>query len=354
MAQLTIKDIARLAGVSPATVSRVINNVQYGVGRETRDRILTIVQESGYHPNLIARSMITKRSSTIGLIVPNISNPFYALLVKGAEEVASSLGYGLVLCNSDNSDEKEFANLSYLQETYVAGIIYNNYRAISARNQALLSESRMPVVYVDNKGNAEGAVSLHVRQKEGMVLMTRYLLDMGHRRFAYLAGPRGIYSADERLKGFLDTLDEAGVPIHHSFVKYSDYTETGGYETARELLGEKKDFTCLVCANDLLAYGATMLLTERGVRLPDDVSVTGYDDIPFSKLLNPPLTTIYHPVQEMGRKSAEIVDQLIKGRESNRTGEILFDPFLVKRGSVRFLSSPSFEDRGLTSSPNLL
>jgi len=337
MERLTIKDIARLAGVSPATVSRVINNVRYGVGEKTRDRILAIVQESGYHPNLVARSMITKRSSTIGLIVPDITNPFYALLVKGVEDVASRLGYGVVLCNSDNSDEKEHANLSYLKETYVAGIIYNNYRTIDQRNRALLEEISVPVVYVDNQDKPRDGVSLHVRQKEGMVIMTRYLLDMGHRRFAYLAGPRGVYSAEERLRGFLATLKAMKVEIHPSFIKYCDYSENGGYEVARELLGEKKKFTCLVCANDLIAYGATLLLTERGVRLPDDVSITGYDDIPFSKLLNPALTTIYHPVQDMGRRAIEIIDRLIRNDPDHTPGEMLFDPFLVKRNSVRFI-----------------
>jgi len=337
MERLTIKDIARLAGVSPATVSRVINNVRYGVGEKTRDRIAAIVQESGYHPNLVARSMVTKRSSTIGLIVPDITNPFYALLVKGVEDVASRLGYGVVLCNSDNRDEKEYANLSYLKETYVAGIIYNNYRAIDGRNRALLEEIRVPVVYVDNQETAGDGVSLHVRQKEGMAIMTRYLLDMGHRRFAYLAGPKGVYSAEERLRGFLKTLQTMKVAIHPSFIKYCDYSEISGYEVTRELWGEKKKFTCLVCANDLIAYGATLLLTERGVRLPDDVSITGYDDIPFSKLLNPALTTIYHPVQDMGRKAMEIMAGLIRNDPEKIPGAVLFEPFLVKRNSVRFI-----------------
>jgi len=336
MEKLTIKDIARMANVSPASVSRVINNIPYGISEDTRKRVAAIIKESGYQPNTVARSMVTKRSTTIGLLVPDITNQFYALLVKGVEDIATRRGYSVVLCNSNNNDEKEFRNLSFLKENYVAGIIYNNFKMID-KIRKVLEDIHVPVIYVDNIENVKDAFSLHVRQKEGMAMMTRYLLEMGHTKFAYLAGPEEVLSASQRLEGFREVLEEKGIRIPESFIKSCEYSENGGYEAAKELMGEKKEFTCLVCANDLIAYGATRLFNERGIRIPQDISVTGFDDIPFSKLLNPALTTVYNPVQDMGRRAAELLLECLEGKHEGEKGDIPFEPVLVKRESVRFM-----------------
>ena len=336
---MTIKDIARIAGVSTATVSRVINNNPAGVSRETRAHIQQIVQTYGYQPNNVARSMITKRSNTIGVVVPDIVNQFYTLLLKGVEDMAASRGYSVVLCNSNNNEDKELRNLSYLRDNYVAGIIYNNYR-MSERTANLIRSSRVPLIFVDNWGDPIDGICVRINHQHGMAAMANYLLDMGHRAFAYLAGPEGVFSADMRRRGFLDALEERGIPFApRGVLQHCAYSEEAGYEAAKQLLDEKRSITCFVCANDLIAYGVIRLLNERGLRVPDDCSVTGFDDIPFSRLLNPGLTTIYNPVQQLGRSAAQLLIDHIEGAPPPPQRELLFDTHLVRRASVKFLPS---------------
>ncbi|MCH3918662.1 MAG: LacI family transcriptional regulator [Spirochaetia bacterium] len=334
---MTIKDVARLSNVSPATVSRVLNKVPFGMSKETRDKVLQVIEQTGYNPNAVARSMVTKKNTSIGLIVPDITNPFYALMAKGIGKAAGEKGYDVILCNSDNDGEDEYRNLRRLKDNYVAGIIYNNYHA-GSKTMKLIDSIHVPVIYIDNQRDADNAICIHVKQKQGMKMMTDFLVDNGHRKFAYLAGPESVFSASQRLLGFEDSLASHHIPLIPELVLHCDYTMEGGRVATRKILdGNNSQITCIICANDLIALGTIQILQEAGLSIPKDISVTGFDNIPFSRLVTPGLTTIDNPVEAMGNFAAGTIIRLIEGEQVQQIRDYAFAPTLIERNSVATL-----------------
>ena len=337
--KITIKDIARLCGVSITTVSRVLNNKREGVGEETVERIRQVIGELKYQPNVVARSMITKRSNTIGLILPDIRNPFFSELARGVEDVCNRLGYGCFLCNTDGEIEKEDKYIQLLRGRVADGILFTTQNNVES-NEAFLEfqSSGFPFCfierYIDEMPDVPG---VYFDNFNGAKLITEYLIDRGHRRIAFISGPLTTHNARQRRDGYLEALESRGIHADELLFVEGNYRYDGGYQAVSLLTGERKmDYTAIFASNDLMALGALQNLEERGYRIPDDISLAGFDHIAFPPVLRPTITTVEIPAYEFGVSSATLLFSLMKGERPEQT-KIVFTPKLVEKGSVRSL-----------------
>jgi len=286
-------DIAREAGVSLMTVSRVINHKD-GISEATRQRVQTIIDRMGYRPSHIARGLATDRTGTIGLVVPDNANPFFSEVARGVEHVAYDKGYNVFLCNTDEDTGRELAVLRSLEEKRVDGVVLcssrlaqNELHDVIARHAAVVLINRASDLYLAN-----GKVgTLLIADETGASMVTRHLIQSGHRAIGYLAGPQRSYSQRQRAKGFQTALATAGLPYRPEWSPNTLPVVEAGQDAARELLTAHPRITALVCYNDLVAVGALQACQELGRAVPDDVAVTGFDDIPLAALVTPALTT---------------------------------------------------------------
>jgi len=322
MRKITIRDIAREAGVSPSTVSRVINN-SAPVSKELKERVLSTIKKLGYNPNPIAQSLRKGFTNTIGFIIPDITNPFFSLIVKGAEEYLKRKKMFLIVCNSNHSVKEEERLLQTLMERKTDGLLF-----IGAGNRnKIISTSldKMKIVFVDRVYEKCKAPYVVSNNYKGMKNLIDYLVDTGHKSFVFLNGEKNTYSAKERLRGFLDALKEHKIEEYE--VVFGQFTYESGFALAK---GLKKIPDAIVCGNDLMAYGAIDALEERGYKVPDDVSVTGFDDLPFSKHYKPSLTTVRQPFYEMGYEAAKILYRLINSKPNIETNVVLETKLVIR------------------------
>lgn len=337
--KLTIADIALQAGVSKATVSRVLNNRAEGVGAETRARILKILADTGFQPSAMARCLATGESRTVGLIIPDIANPFFAQLVRGAEAVLNQHGYSLFLCNSDRSIEKESHYIRALIEKAVDGVILNSAGSANDAQVEALEEKGVPVVLLDRViQRRESRFGVFVDNQRGAQEAAACLFAQADCRLLFLNGPAELSQSIERLAGVMEALRERDVPVQNLQIIHGDFTLEGGYRVIKDLLdatpGSPLPFTAIFAANDLMAIGAARALHQHGIRVPDEVELIGFDDIEFAAMLEPPLSTIAQPAQEMGASSAELLLRLIGGQKP-RQKTLVMSPRLVLRGTTR-------------------
>lgn len=330
---ITIVDIAKKSNVSIATVSRVINNKSEGVSVSTRKRILDVIDECGYKPNAMARGLVTKKTKTIGLIIPDITNPFFPEIARGAEDGASTKGYNVFLCNSDDSIEKENEYISALKEKCVDGIILTTSASSNQEHVLSLMNSDLPIIIID-----EGLDSMDtdipgvfVDNFEGGYLAAKHLIDLGHKKIACITGPLNLKDDRDRLEGYKKALMDAKINIDSSIILQGNYKIAGGVENTKKLLD--KDITAIFACNDLMAYGSYQVLKSAGYKIPDDISIVGFDDVQLSAMLDPALTTIKQPAYEMGLESAKMIIKLIEGKNI-RKKIIKFKPNLVVRKST--------------------
>jgi LacI family transcriptional regulator len=303
---VTIKDIAKKANVSITTVSRVLNKEE-GVGDETRARILKIIEESGYRPNAVARGLVTKKTNTLGLILPDISNPFFPDIVRGAEDASNKYGYNIILCNTDDSLEKEKTCINILKEKCVDGIMYTSTIQTHTEHIKNLTDGNIPYVLLDRYFNDKSKPIVYTDGKLGMYKMATYLLENGHRKIAYISGPKESITAGMRFQGYLKALDSYGIELNKKLVRYGDYKMKSGIECAKELLNFRNEFTAIICENDLMAVGALEVLNNMKIKVPDEVSITGFDNIFLSNVTFPKLTTVAQPTYDLGFKAAELL-----------------------------------------------
>ena len=328
---VTIKDVARESGVNVSTVSRALNG-EYGVHADTREHVVTIAQRLGYRPNRVARGLVTGRSHTLALVVSDIRNPFFAEVARGAEDAAYRADYDLVLCNSDLDPEKQMRYAQSLMEKRVDGILMNSVAALSKKQQEGLSALGVPIVLL-NKTAARSAFSTICADNEaGGALAAAYLLKLGHRKIAHLTGPRHHGNMTERAKGFVNALEAAHKPVH-PVVLHGKNNFQGGVELAQKLMAQHADITAVFAASDMMAFGVIRALMEAGRRIPEDVSVIGFDNVELSTIVNPSLTTIHQPKYEVGQAAVEILLRLA-GRGAHQAPEHrLFGVHLVERRS---------------------
>lgn len=333
----TISDIAHEAGVSLATVSRVVNDKAEGVGAATRQRVKDVIARRGYAPCGVARGLATGRSRAVGVLVPDIADPFFPLVIKGAESALRSLGYGVFLCDSDRDVIKEEEHVRILLEKRVDGVLVGATASDGARQLALLEGRGVPYVLLDREVDERAAApGVFVDNRAGAARAAGYLLDGGARRLCFLNGPAGLATTRLRQAGVEDALrarrrDPAEV-VHAS----GDYSVASGEAAIDALLAGRRrpPFDAIFAANDRMAIGALRALERRGLRVPEDVELVGFDDIELATLVEPPLTTVAQPAFEMGRRSAELLLRLIAG-ERPRRRTLVLQPEFVVRGTTR-------------------
>ncbi len=337
---VSIKDIARRAGVSHSTVSRALADSPL-VNAKTKARIQTLAREMGYTPSTIARAMSTGRTGTIGLVVTSIADPFVSEVVRGIEETAQDLDYSVILCNSTGDPGREIAAVRALRSKWVDAVIVTSSRVGSF--YAKLSEIQVPVVLINNQQAGSYGFSVRNDDRYGGQLAGEYLLSIGHRHIAYVAGPEHATSSDLRLEGCQQALARAGMAIPPSCIWSGNGVPESGERAVRHLLQCPARPTAIFCYNDMTAMGTLRALGDHGIRVPKDVSVLGYDDIPTAPYLAPPLTTIAQSKYTLGQMAMQMTRDLI--RKETNVRDIVVKPQLVVRDSC----APPRQDATQTS-----
>jgi LacI family transcriptional regulator len=333
----TIKDVASRARVSVGTVSAVLNGAST-VAVPTRQRVLNSIEELSYRPNSMARSLRHPQALSVGLIVPNLQNPFFSSVAEGVQRTAEANDILLVLCMTWARAEREQYYAQTLQTARLNGVIYLSGSGIPSPNLLSLAKSRQ-IVFVDESLPGVDIPFVSAQNRIGARELAKHVLSFGHRHVGIIGGPPRLWTSEQRLAGYREALaserlDPDGAP----FVS-GDYDEASGYELARQLLhGSDNPVTAILCANDLMAIGALRFCRETGIRVPADVSIVGFDNIPTSGLLDPGLTTVAQPGEEMGRAAAQLLLHQIKGLDRPPVTE--FGTSLCLRNSVA--APPSF------------
>ncbi len=319
----TIRDVAKLAGVSPATVSRVMNGTAK-VDDDKRERVLDAIQKTGFQPNQLARALFKNSSGLVGLIVPNIDNPFFSELARIIEEEAFNRGYHIVLCSSDNNSEKELSNIRMLNQMKADGIILITNDKHTGN---MIKEADLPVVVVDRHMTDEGEIAyIESDNYHGGVLATEHLYECGCRNIVCLRGPQEYASGKLRFEGYRDVCKKYNLKEMHIDAEYS---YESGLKSAELLLKKYPQVDGVVAANDIVAISTYKVLKSNGKRIPEDIQLVGFDDIKFSSLMTPELTTIRQPVEQMGRRAVEIICNYSEDKSYEK--ECVLDVELIER-----------------------
>jgi LacI family transcriptional regulator len=312
--QPTQADVARRAGVSQATVSYVLNNnTSIAVPAETRQRIQDAIRELGYIPDRAARSLRTRKTYTIAGIIPDITNPFYPAFERGIQDLADQHGYDLIMYNTDGSAEKERKCLRSVQQGRVDGVVAVLFQ-LNARDLLPLLDMNIAVVRLEATPKRAGAAPLDNLYVDNIAAAQRavaYLIARGHRRIGMITGQRA--PSARRVLGYQRALDEHQIPHDEELTRCSDFTVAGGEQSMRELLAQPARPTAVFAANDLMAMGAINAIRAAGLRIPQDVAVVGFDDIPAAALVTPALTTVTQFQEQLGRRAARMLLERIDG-----------------------------------------
>ena len=308
---ISIKDIARAARVSHSTVSRALHDSPL-VNPRTRAKIRRIAQEKGYTPSAVARSLVNRRTDTIGVVVTSIADPFIGEVVSGIEEVALANDYSVVLATCHADPDREVRAVRGFHERRVDGILVAASR-VGALYVPMLSEMRVPIVLINNQHPGEFVFTVTIDNVNGARDATRHLVEFGHRLIAYIGDQFGLQSDTERFTGYRQVLEESGIGFQPKLVGQGDGLPEGGRRAMARLLDARPRPTAVFCYNDLSALGAMRAARDRGLRVPEDLSVAGFDDLFLSSYADPPLTTVQQPKQEMGREAARLVLGLLSG-----------------------------------------
>jgi len=328
----TIREIARLTNLSVGTVSNVLNDVNT-VSEENRAKILEAIKKLNYTPSRIARSLSKKRTKNIAFIIPDITNPFFPEVVRGAQDLLAKKGYYVFLCNSDNDPEKEKNYIYDLISMWVDGMIIAPSDS-DYRNLDVFSRITSPLIIVDREIEELKRDLVIVNNKEGSYEMVNFLISSGHRKIVALMGPEHVKTAQKRHEGWVKAMSENEL-FSDDLVDWGSFSIDSGYEMAGKMLDKVGEFDAIFAGNDLIAIGAIQLLEEKGYRVPDDISVAGFDDIYISRFMKPPLTTIRQPIYRMGEIAAELLIERMSSTEQPEPKRIIVDGELIIRGSVR-------------------
>jgi LacI family transcriptional regulator len=333
-AAVTLRDVARVAGVHPATVSRALNEETRAlVNEETARRVLKAAETLGYQPNPIARGLKTNRSYTIGVLIPDLTNPLFPPILRGIEDRLETGGYTPLIANTDNDPERELLDSQTMRARQVDGIIAATARRDHRLHDALI-EAGIALVLVNRRQNQLPVSSATADDRMGMRLSVEHLVSLGHTRIAHLGGPLDYSTGLDRHDSFHETMRTAGLEPDPELVLVAEaFTEAEGARLCEQLMAGERDFTAVAAANDLLALGCYDVLAERGLRCPEDISVVGFNDMPFAARFQPPLTTIHIPHYEIGKAAGELMLERLQDAESPPR-EVRLEPSLVVRGST--------------------
>ena len=332
--RVTLRDVARVADVHPGTASRALNaETRSLVNEETAQRVLQAAEQLGYRPNPIARGLKTNRSYTIGVLIPDLTNPLFPPILRGIEDRLEEDGYTPLMANTDNDPERERLDWQTMRARQVDGII----AATARRDHELLDEivgSQLPLVLV-NRRTADAAIpAATADDRAGIRLAVNHLVEQGHTRIAHVAGPLELSTGFDRHDGFVAAIREAGLgPDPGLIVTSGAFTEAAGALACRRLLDAHGALTAIVAANDLIALGCYDVFAERGINCPGAVSVVGFNDMPFADRFSPPLTTIRIPHYEIGQAAAELMLEYLQDGNAGRR-QMRLQPELVVREST--------------------
>jgi LacI family transcriptional regulator len=327
----TIHDVALSAKVSISTVSHVINGTRY-VDPEKVERVREAIRVLGYQPNSVARSLRHGKTNMLALIVPDNSNPYFAELARAIEDAGFAEGFGVILCNSDVSKEREESYVYSLLSKKIDGFIFIPSSDHSAKLLQTICEADVPVVIVDRKVADRSIDHVLTDNEQGGYLAGRYLLQLGHRHIGCIVGPENVTLSRDRLTGFRQALAEAQIELIDTHIVHSDFRATGGQVAMSELLRRDLQLTAVFAANDMVAMGALHTLRREHIRVPEDISVIGFDNIMFSSVFSPGLTTIAQPIKEIGQQSVALLLKRIKQR-SLEPSYVILPTTLVERDS---------------------
>ncbi|MFD7288460.1 LacI family DNA-binding transcriptional regulator [Streptomyces sp. NPDC059863] len=325
-------EVAARAGVSVTTVSHVLSG-RRPVSDKTRARVLQVIEELGYQPNALAQGLRTRRTMTVGLLVPDLTNPFYPMMLRGMDDVLVPAGYRTVVGNTDGVREQELAFLREMATRRVDGVVIAPFQL--TRKDLLEHHATMPVVRLGG-GPFDADLGDLVRSDDegGMAQAVRYLLELGRSRVAYIGGARHTGPSDLREAGFRRALAEIGRDVDESLVVRGDFTRDAGREAAEALLDLEERPDAIACANDLIAIGVLDAARKRRLRVPEDLAVSGYDDIDAASLIIPALTTVVNPAREVGRCCGEALLRRLRAEQPEAARELVIANSLVRRESA--------------------
>ena len=327
---VSIKDIARLAGVSHSTVSRALNHSPL-IPAETAGRIQRIAKEQGYAASAVARSLVTRKTQAIGVVVTSIADPFNGEVVAGIEEVANREGYSVVLATSQADPQREMSVVRSFRERRVDGILVASSR-LGAQYQELFDELDAPMVLLNNQHPSELAHSVSIDNIDGGYQVTEHLIQLGHKNIAYIGDESGLHSDQERCSGFENAMKEAAIPVRADLVVRGDGKQAGGRQRAAELLALVQPPSAIFCYNDMTALGAIEEVVAKDWLVGREVSVVGFDDLFFAASLQPPLTTFRQPKKELGKQAMQLLLAILRGQEAER--KVVVRGELMVRGST--------------------
>jgi LacI family transcriptional regulator len=327
----TIREVAEMAGVSFATVSHVINHTRF-VSEETRERVLAAMKELDYRPNALAQSLRSGKTKTFGLILPDISNPFFAEIGRCIEDAAFKLGYSVILCNSERDPTKEEFYVEVLSKKQVDGVIFVG-TTDQVESLDLLLSQELPVVVIDRDLPDLEVDAILIDNHYGGTQATRHLIDCGHRRIACIGGPSLVTPDSKRVTAYKEALIEAGLPWDERLVIRGDYHPESGYEITKLLLDQPDPPTAFFVCNDMMAFGSLRAIVNAGCQVPGDISIVGFDDIELASYFNPTLTTVAQPKVEIGIRATQLLIERIAQKSRPYQREVLPVKLIVRDSS---------------------
>ena len=321
---ISIDDIAREAGVSTATVSRVINKSPQ-VRPKTAAKVEAVMRKNNYLPNSIARSLASKSSKTIGIIVASITNPAYSEMIRSIQDEAEKYGYVTIICNSDENMQKEREYIDMLLEKQVAGVIFPGGRGIGDKYNGHIIElsKKVPVVLANEYLEGSNIYSIVCDKQKGSYDMIRHFLALGHREIAMITGYGNYNPSIEKYQGYSKALEEYGIAIREDLVIYSNYQMIGGYKAALKLMKLAVPPTAILTANDLMVIGCMRALQKHGVRVPQDIAVAGYDDIKINHYFHPAITSVSQDINEIAHMAAKTLISVLNKNDDVPTKQII-------------------------------
>lgn len=334
--RVTIKDIAKETNLSIATVSLVLNNKADNISSKTRKLVIDTAKRLNYHPNQLAVSLVKKRTHTIGLIIPDIGNSFFSELANEINLEIQNSGWNIILCCTNDKFSRDLEYLQILFGKGVEGILYvmsSDYTSLTLSAGKIIDELPIPIVFVDRYDPMINRSSVLLNYKKGSYLATRHLINLGHKKIACITGPMGLANSNERIEGYRLALQDSNLPIDNTLVFEGDYRYQSGAGLAEKVL-QVPGVSAVFAFNDLMAYGVMRGLKAHGVRIPEDISLVGFDDIEFSSMLETPLTTVCQPTKEIGRLAAQRLLKEIEKKSLGPSHHIILEPSLIIRSST--------------------
>ena len=326
----TIRDVAERAGVAPITASRVIN-CSGSVSAGTRERVVAAAEELGYVPNQLARGLRSRRTHTLGLILTDITNPFWTTVARGVEDAASRRGFSVIFCNTDESEHRQERQVRVLLEKRVDGFLLVP-AGNTTQHIALIQEQGVPVVVLDRPLSAEVDI-VRGDSEGGAYQLTQHLLKLGHRRIAVLGGPEGLSVVSARVAGYIRARHEFGCDVTEPCILYGSFTQSAGYQMAQRALTLDPRPTALFALNNFIAIGAMRGLRDAGVQIPDDVTLVGFDDLPTNFVVDPFLTVACQPAYDMGQHATKLLLARLSKEETGDFREVVLPTELIVRRS---------------------